>query len=207
MVALHAVALFIVLLSPVVLFFSRPAGNGEARPILIEKIVYVIPFVIIGGLFSAFLSINGTPIAEWLIPAFVILAAAIIAPSVSSMRRLSIVVLFLCIALCVEGLWLRESGYTSSPELTLRSNGARSRAVLNSVRETTSRHQLVPEELPRPLNELLGRDVPNVESVEIVTEWHTFITGLLKIMTREQTIWVVGIDGDVPRLEARPSKQ
>ena len=206
MVALHAVALLIVLLSPLVLFFSRPSGTSANRQMVIEKIVYVIPFLIIGALFSAFLSINGTPLAEWVIPAFVVLAAAIIAPSVSSMRRLSIVVLVLCIALCVEGLWLRESGYTSNPELTLRSNRARSRAVLNSVRETASRQQLLPEDMPKPLNELLRQDIPTVESVDIVSEWHTLITGLFRIKTREQVIWVVGIDGEVPRLEARPSK-
>lgn len=204
MVEFHAIALLMVALSPVTLWLMRRAHRRTTPPASIKNIVYALPFLIVGGILSAMLSINGTPTSEWVVPTFVIVAAAFIAPSPKSMRTFSIVLFFVCIALCIDGLWLRSSGYTSDPARTASYSAAISRTTLNSVRDKVQKQQWPPVDAPKPLSELVDQQIPNVECVHVVTEWHTPITGLFKINRDEQRIWVTGMNGAIPQLETRP---
>jgi len=206
MIALHAVALFLVAFSPVILWFMRHAKRDAAPPTLLNNLMYTVPFLLVGTIVSAILSVNGSPLAEWSIPTFAIIAVAFFAPSVSFMRTFSIVMFFVCLALCADGLWLRESNYTSSPAQTASSSSAVSHAILRNVGDKVGKLNLPPVDSPRPLDELVDLTIPNVESMTFAAEWHTPITGLFRIQRSEQKIWIVGMNGVAPQLETRPFK-
>jgi hypothetical protein len=204
MIFVHAVTLLIVALSPIFLWMYGRAAHKPIEPAFFKNILYVIPFLIVSCISFAFLSIHGGPASEWAIPTFVIIAAALIAPSPSSMRAYSICIFLICIALCGQGLWLRENGYTSDPAMTTNAGNASSRAILNSIRTKIEKQQLAADDLPKPLSELTDQEIPKVETLRLVTEWHTPITGLFKITRDKENIWVTGLNGSSPQLETKP---
>lgn len=205
MIVLHTIALLLVGLSPAVLWAQRPRGGLSESAALIPRLAYLAPFLIVGVICSLLLCVHGVPLAEWALPTFAIIAAAFIAPSARSMRWFSIVLFVICIGLCADGLWLRGTDYTSSPSGTAGISAAVYKARLSSVREQVKKRQLPAPQQPTPVQNLFDEPLPSLESVRVVTEWHTPITGLFRINRGQQEIWLTGMDGDIPQLEARPS--
>ncbi len=204
MVILHAVTLLIVGFSPLIVWRIGKSVRKGAPPSFIRNLAYAVPFLIIGGIFSSVLSTNGAPLSEWAIPTFVVLAAAFIAPTTSSIRVFAAVVFFICIGLCIEGITLRNSGYTSNPAMTASSSAARSKTILSSVRSKIEKQEMHLLNGPVLLKELVDQEVPTIESLHVTIEWHTPITGLFRIVPQQQEIWIMGLEGTVPRLEAKP---
>lgn len=203
MIVIHAVALLMVAFSSVMLWLFRRSKPRAIEGQFFKKILYVVPFLFVGGIASASLSVNGGLLSEWAIPAFVVLAAAFIAPTIEFMRAYSAILFVICIGLCAEGLILRESGYTSNPHVTAGSSAAHSNAILRTIRHELEAQTLPAVESPRPLNELLGQEIPCIGSIRVMRQWHTPVTGLLRIERYPQTIWVIGVDGTTPQLELR----
>ncbi|WP_373650973.1 hypothetical protein [Schlesneria sp. DSM 10557] len=190
-----------VTLSPAILWLFRRSEPRETEALFFKKILYVIPSLVVGGISSVNLSVNGGLLSEWLIPAFVVLAAAFIAPTIGCMRAYSTIILVIGIGLCAEGLILRESRYTSNPQVTAGASAAHSKAILSTIRNELEEQTLPSVESPRPLNELVGREIPCIGSMRVMTQWHTPVTRLFRIERCPQKIWVVGHDGTTPQLE------
>lgn len=190
---LHLVLLALVAASAFLLAMIRP-GRPQYRS-LGQVMLAASPFVAIALLTRLVLSVNGIPFLEWLLPLACVLLVGCFCTSNQLFGWYTVGVLVASAVLCFNYVGLiRSGGFTGRPAAIERVWHASEMVAVRSAEAELRKVFPADTDVPEgPVAKLTGNDDYNrIKQVRSRRVWHTWMTGLYAVESRDAIVWCRG---------------